>query len=162
MKNLSIIACVSADRGLGNGNELLWHFRDDMKFFRETTSGATVVMGSKTFASIGRPLPKRRNIVLSRRDLPADNVTVLHSEAELRKYLSSLGGEIFIIGGATLYDMFIRDAEKIYLTEVAATQPADAYFPEFDKTKFSRRVLATHGQDGIKYQIVEYAKGCHD
>ena len=79
MKNLAMIACVSADRGLGKENGLIWHFRDDMKFFRKTTSGANVVMGSKTFNSIGRPLPKRRNIVLSRGEVSGD-VEVVHGE----------------------------------------------------------------------------------
>lgn len=162
MKNLAMIACISADRGLGKENQLLWHFRDDMKFFRKATESSAVVMGSRTFVSIGRPLPKRRNIVLSRKVMD-DNVEVVHSESELRKLLSDMEGPKFIIGGATLYEMFINDVEKIYLTEVAASRPADTYFPEFAKNDFDRKALGKYEEDGIDYQIVEYArKDIHD
>jgi len=164
MKDLAIIACVSSDRGLGQDNDLLWHFKDDMKFFRTTTQGATVVMGSRTFASIGsKPLPKRRNIVLSRAEIDRAGVEVVHNETELRKLLAQTDGPKFIVGGASLYQMFIDDAEKLYLTEVAATKPADTYFPEFNRADFVRKVLAAHEQDGIKFEIVEYIrKGSHD
>lgn len=162
MKNLAMIACVSADRGLGKENSLIWHFRDDMKFFRKTTSGANVVMGSKTFNSIGRPLPKRHNIVISRGKISGD-VEVVHDESELRKLLADMDGPKFIIGGATLYKMFINDVEKIYLTEVDASKPADTYFPDFDKNSFNRNVLANHEEGGVSYQIVEYIrKDSHD
>ena len=157
MKDLSLIACVSSDGGLGWDNDLLWHLKADMRFFRQTTRGATVVMGSRTYASLGRPLPERHNVVLSRGDVAGD-VTTLHSEAELRSYLANLDDKIFIIGGASLYQMFLNDATKIYLTEVQATKPADTYFPQFDHHKYTRKVLAEHLENGISFQIVEYAR----
>lgn len=159
MKNLAMIACISSDGGLGKDNELLWHFKDDMNFFRETTRGATVVMGSKTFASINnKPLPKRRNIVLSRSEVAGDNIEVVHSEPKLRELLETINGPKYIIGGAALYKMFIDDAEQIFLTEVEAKKPADTYFPEFDKSNFVKKPLAEHEDAGTKYQIVEYLR----
>ncbi len=156
MHNLSLIACISRDNGLGQNGELLWHIPEDMQFFRQTTLHSTVVMGRKTYESIGRPLPQRENIVLSRSDV--DGVKTFHNEAELTKYLESTDNQKFIIGGATLYNMFISQAEKIYLTEVDAVQPADTFFPTFDKSQFTRKVLQTGEQNQIKYEIVEYTR----
>lgn len=156
MKNLSIIACVSQDLGLGLDNHLLWQLKPDMSFFRQTTSGHPVVMGSKTFQSIGRPLPGRENIVLSRSAVDHPDVKVFHSQPELDAYLESLDSEKFIIGGASLYKMYLDLADKLYLTEVAATKPADTYFPTFDKSKYARKVLAADTYDGVAYEIVEY------
>lgn len=156
MKNLYMIACVSKDNGLGKDGGLLWQFPEDMQFFRETTIGSVVVMGRKTFESIGRPLPKRENVVLSRQDVPG--VLTFHTQAELDEYLESAEGAKFIIGGASLYEMYLDKAEKIYLTEVAAVKPADTYFPEFDKARYLRKVLKTGQQSNINYEIVVYER----
>lgn len=155
---LDMIACVSRDGGLGKDNKLLWHFKDDMRFFRQTTLGSTVVMGSKTFQSLGRPLPKRINIVLSRHPSDDTGVTWCRNKEELDQLLSGATGKKFIIGGASLYEMFLPEAEKIYLTEVDAVKPADVYFPEFDVDKFDRKVLKTGVTDGIKYKMIEYTR----
>lgn len=161
MKNLYLIACVSQDVGLGQSGKLLWSIPEDMRFFRQTTTGSTVVMGRKTFESIGRPLPQRENIILSRQaliDTADSNLKVYHDKTSLDQYLNSLDGPKFIIGGASLYQMYLDAATKIYLTEVQATRPADVYFPEFDKSLFLRKVLKTGQQDNINYEIVEYTR----
>lgn len=160
MKNLCMIACVSQDGGLGQGGELLWHIPEDMKFFRQTTQDSTVVMGRKTFESIGRPLPKRENIILSSRPLEIAGVRSFQSQESLEDYLKSLdpAHNIYIIGGASLYQMFLEQADKLYLTEVAARKPADTYFPTFDRAEFDRQVLGEGDYEGIKYQFVEYAR----
>lgn len=156
MQNLFIIACISEDRGLGKDDHLLWKIPEDMQFFRETTTGSTVVMGRKTFESIGRPLPNRENIVLSRQDI--SGVETYHDQAALDKYLSSLETPKFIIGGASLYQMYLDQADKLYLTEVQATQSADTYFPEFDRARYLRKIIKTGQQDNISYEIVEYTR----
>lgn len=158
MKNLKMIACVSRDGGLGRNGELLWHIPEDMQFFKQMTLESTVVMGGKTFASIGRALPGRRNIVLTRRDLPAKDVEVAHSEAELRKLVQQSKQPVFVIGGASLYQMFIEKAEEIYLTEVDDIRPADTFFPRFDKSQYQMEVLQAGMADGIKYQMVRYCR----
>lgn len=157
MKEIALIACVSKDLGLGYDNELLWRIPEDMKFFRTTTRGATVVMGSKTFASIGKPLPGRKNVVLSRRNLDTD-VEVVHNEAELSKRLAAESGQIFIIGGASLYAMFINQADRLFLTEVDSTKPADTFFPTFDRKLYERKVLTKGQENSINYEIVEYTR----
>lgn len=158
MKNLCMIACVSKDGGLGKDGELLWHIPEDMKFFRETTRGSMVIMGRKTFESIGKALPGRENVVLSSRKGEAEDVTWCTRE-ELEKILRETTGQKFVIGGASLYAMFLPAAEKIYLTEVEGAKPADTWFPEFAKAEWQRKVLQSGEHDGVKYEMVEYTKG---
>lgn len=157
MKDLYMIACVSKDGGLGKDGGLLWHIPEDMKFFRETTKGSTVIMGRKTFESIGRALPGRRNIVLSSRKGESADVEWCTRE-ELEDTLKTVSGKKFVIGGASLYEMFLPEAEKIYLTEVNDMKPADTMFPEFDKSKWHREIIQDSEYDGIKYEIVEYTR----
>lgn len=157
MKDLYMIACISKDGGLGKGGELLWHIPEDMKFFRETTKGNMVIMGRKTFDSIGRALPGRRNIVLSSRK--GENADVeWHTREELEEALKTTSGKKFIIGGASLYEMFLPEAEKLYLTEVDSVKSADIIFPQFEKSEWQREVLQNGEYDGIKYEIVEYTR----
>lgn len=158
MKDLSMIACVSRDGGLGDAGQLLWNIPEDMKFFRETTKGSTVIMGRKTFESIGRALPGRKNIVLSSHNGDTENVEWC-TRTELDELIRDISGKKFIIGGASLYEMFLPEAETIYLTEVDATRPADTYFPSFDHRNWTRTILQTGEHDGIRYEIAEYTKG---
>lgn len=158
IKNLYMIACVSKDGGLGKDGELLWHIPEDMKFFRETTKGGMVIMGRKTFESIGRKLPGRKNVVLSSRKGEAEDVTWCTRE-ELDKILRNTTGKKFIIGGANLYAMFLSEAEKIYLTEVDGTKSADTWFPEFAKSEWQRKVVQSGEYEGVKYETIEYTKG---
>ena len=159
MKGLSIIACVSSDLGLGKGNDLLWRFKSDQQFFRKTTLGHPVVMGARTFASLNnQPLPGRENIVLTHRPLEASGVKVFSDKAALDEYLNSLEGEKFIIGGASLYKMYLPEAEKLILTEVFASKPADVFFPQFSPADYIAHELQTGEIDGHKYRIVEYLR----
>lgn len=158
MKNLAMIACVSSDGGLGQDNNLLWRFPEDQKFFRETTMGSAVIMGSKTYESIGRALPGRKNIVLSRREIVGEGIEVFHNRASLDAHLEILPGKKFIIGGASLYEMYLPDAEEIYLTEVDAAKPANVFFPEFNHEKYHAEILQDGKTDGFSYRIVRYTK----
>lgn len=158
MKNLAMIACISSDGGLGQDNDLLWRFPEDQKFFRETTMGSTIVMGGKTYVSIGRALPGRENIVLSRQEISDDGVKVFHDQTSLDEYLETLSGKKFVIGGASLYGMYLSEAEEIYLTEVDATKPANVFFPKFNRTQYNAEILQSGQTDGISYCIVKYTK----
>lgn len=158
MKSLAMIACVSEDLGLGQAGKLLWRIPEDMQFFKQLTMGGVVVMGRKTFDSIGNPLPGRRNVVLSSRPLEVEGVDWCTSKAELDEYLTHQDTPVYIIGGASLYTMYLDEAERIYLTEVSDTKPADTYFPRFEQEKYIRKVLQTGENDGIKYAIVEYTR----
>lgn len=157
MRDLYMIACVSKDGGLGDHGKLLWHIPEDMKFFRETTQGSAVIMGRKTFESIGKALPGRENVVLSRKQ-GGDQAVMWCDEGELEKFLDAYPGKKFIIGGASLYEKFLPAAEVIYLTEVNAEKPADAYFPQFDRGEFSHEVLQQGEHNGVKYQIIKYTR----
>ena len=135
---ISLIAAIGKNNELGKGNTLLWSMPADMKHFRDTTSLHAVIMGRKTFESIGKPLPNRRNIVITRdadykKDLPAEarGVEVVHSLAEALDLFPNKEEEIFVIGGAEIYKQTMPIADKLYITHVdAGDADADAFFPE--------------------------------
>lgn len=153
----SIIAAVGKNRELGNKGELVFHIKEDMRFFRDTTMGHTVVMGRKTWESLPRKLPGRKNVVVSSREITdADEVV-----RDLARYIRENGEtkeEIFIIGGAMIYEEFLPNAKYLYLTEVDAETEADTYFPEFDSKKYRRTVLREGYDSDIKYKFVKYEK----
>ena len=137
---ISLIAGIGKNNELGKNNQLLWQLPADMKYFREQTSGHTVIMGRKTFESIGRPLPKRKNIVITRdTNYRAEGVDVVHSLEEALQIAALEQGrgfeenqdevEIFIIGGADIYTQAMPKAQKLYITRVGANFDADTYFP---------------------------------
>ncbi len=155
---ISLILSVGRNNEIGKDNELIWHFHEDMKFFRETTTGNTVIMGRKTFESLPKILPNRRNIVISsNRDLKINGAEVVHSVEEALE--AAAGERIFVIGGGKIYAEFLPLADSIYLTEINDVCPdADTFFPQFDKTLYSRAVLAEHEENGISFQHVIYKK----
>ena len=157
--NISMIAALGRKNEIGKGNDLVFHFHNDMVFFRETTSGGTVVMGRKTFDSLPKVLPKRRNIVIStNKNLEIEGAEVCSSIEEAIK-LFEKDEKVFIIGGGRIYSEFLPYADKLYLTEVdAECTDADVFFPQFDKSEWSREVLAEHNEDGIDYQHILYTK----
>lgn len=150
---VSIIAAIGKNRELGKENKLLWDIPEDMAWFREKTKGHPVIMGRKTFLSIGHPLPGRLNIVLTKDPaFHADGITVAQSlDAALQQAKTAEGGEeMFIIGGANLYSQAIPIADKLYITNVEATDPAaDAFFPEytsrFTNTEFTKTIKTASG-----------------
>ena len=157
--SVKIIAAIGKNYELGGKNALLWHLPGDMKFFRETTRGATVIMGRLTYESIGRPLPKRRNIVITRSaDFAPEGVEILPS---LESALEAARGdaEVFIIGGASVYAQSLESADELILTEIDAEYPeADVFFPRFDASLYSREVIAENSDDGISYRHIRYTR----
>ena len=132
MNQIIIVVAVSENNAIGKNNQLLWHMPTDLKHFKSITSGGTVVMGRKTFDSVGRPLPNRRNIVITRqKNLEIDGVEVVNS---LDSALELASGEekIFIVGGAEIYKEALPLTHKIELTRVHQEFDADAFFPELD------------------------------
>jgi dihydrofolate reductase len=130
---ISIIVAVSDDWGIGKDNELLWHISEDLKRFKRLTTGKTVIMGKKTWYSLPRrPLPGRRNIVLT--DIPDEMIdgseTVYSIEEALNR--CSKDEEAFVIGGGSIYRQFMPIADRLYITHVRMRTPADIYFPEID------------------------------
>ena len=131
---ISLIAALGRNRVIGTENRLPWHLPDDMKRFRETTTGHTVVMGRRTFESVGRPLPKRNNIVLTRRaEWQASGVeTASDLEAALAVARDYPEQDLYVIGGETVYQAFLECATELLLTRVDTECPGDAFFPAFD------------------------------
>ena len=129
---ISIIAGMDKNRLIGQGNRLPWRLPADMKHFRRHTLGKPVLMGRKTFESIGKPLPKRRNIILTRDlDYQAEGCVVTYSVEEA---LDTAAGceEIMVIGGASIYELFLPQADRLYLTYIHGCFEGDVYFPAFD------------------------------
>jgi dihydrofolate reductase len=129
MNKLSIIVAISANNAIGKDNQLLWHLPADLKHFKEITTGHTIIMGRKTYDSIGKPLPNRRSIVITRNaDLIIPGVEVVGSLADAIERCKH-DEEAFIIGGAEIYQQSLAYATHIYLTRVHETYDADTFFP---------------------------------
>ena len=129
---ISIIVAIAKNGVIGDKNTLLWHLREDMIHFRTITSGHPVVMGRKTYDSIGRPLPKRTNVVITRdTELQIEGCTMAHSLTEAVETFDS-SEEVFIIGGAQIYNQAMPLADRLYLTIIDKEYEGDSSFPEID------------------------------
>jgi len=165
MKNIkiSIIVAVGAqNRAIGKDNALLWDLKADLKHFKEITSGHPVIMGQNTWESIPeafRPLPNRQNIVLTLNDsYDAPGADIAQSITEAIEIASSYdSGEIFFIGGASIYKQTLPIADKLYITEVNGYYEGDTFFPDYSDfgTEVSRE---EHEENGIKFSFVEIEK----
>ena len=159
-----IIAAVADNMAIGRDNALLWHIPADMKYFRRTTTGSPVIMGYRTWLSIGRPLPGRRNIVIARHplDLPESVVQVSDVGAALAEAEKQAPEKCFIIGGAKTYERTMQAADALYITRVHISVPdADAFFPAIDSgvwEKVSDTVPETDPDSGIKYSFAIYRR----
>jgi dihydrofolate reductase len=134
--NMTLIVAAAEDNAIGKNNQMLWHLRADMHFFKNTTWAMPVVMGRKTFESLGKPLAGRTNIVISTRpDWHHDGVVAVHSVQEaLAEAEKVQANEVFIIGGGQVYRECLPKANRVLLTRVHARFPeADVHFPELDK-----------------------------
>ncbi len=155
----SIIAAIGKNRELGKNNDLIWSLPGDLKFFRNVTSGHTIIMGRNTFDSLPRMLPNRKHIVLSSRDdFPSEVEVYKELKSILEKYKDT-SEEIFIIGGASIYELFLEYCDKLYLTEIdAEEESASVYFPKFDKNLYEEEVLGINEDNGISYKHILYSK----
>lgn len=156
--SVSIVAAVGQNYELGKNNDLIWHFKDDMRFFKSITVGNTVIMGRKTFESMPKALPYRRNIVItSDKTYSAENIEVAFTPEQA---LEMAGDEdVFIIGGGRVYAQFINIADRIYLTEIEdSCDDAEVFFPQFNKEKYERMPINKYEVDGIIFRHVLYKK----
>lgn len=161
--HISLVAAASENNVIGDENEIPWHLPDDMKFFREITEGKPIIMGRKTFESIGKPLPKRHNIVISRqRDLEIEGCDVVGSlEEALELAEEESADEACIIGGGQIYSEGIDQADRIYLTRVHATVDGDTYFPEVDEEEWEEIDRQDHDKDEqheYAFSIIHYER----
>jgi dihydrofolate reductase len=155
---LAILAAVAANRVIGLNNALPWHLPADLKRFKALTIGQIVVMGRRTFESIGRSLPDRTNVVLTRqRNLNLPGVWVATSIQEVLDQFSNDDRKIFIIGGAELYQQTLSFCQRLYLTEIQCSFTGDTFFPEFNRDdwhEISREIHHEPDVTGTEYHFV--------
>lgn len=155
----TIIAAIGKNNELGVDNHLIWSLPQDLKFFKEQTTGRTIIMGRKTFESLPRMLPNRHHIVLSKSSTLPSEVEVFRSIEDLLDKYKDTEDEMFIIGGASLYKEFLSIADKMLLTEVDAEYTeADAYFPSFNKDEWTQELIKENSDNGISYKHVLYKR----
>jgi dihydrofolate reductase len=163
LTTISVIAAIGKNRELGKDNELLWPIPEDLKRFKSLTLGHPIIMGRKTFDSIGRPLPNRTNIVVTRDadwKAPSEDVIKANSvyDAVVRaKNIDPV--EIFIIGGAQIYEEGVKFATRLYLTLVDAEAGADTFFPPYEDL-FTKKIFEeTHDWNGLRYTWLDLERG---
>lgn len=132
---VSIIVAIAANGVIGDKNSLLWHIKEDMRFFRQKTTSHPVIMGRKTYDSLGRPLPNRTNVVISRTLNHIEGCTVVHSLEEAIALFPS-EEEIFIIGGAQIYAQALDVANRMYITHIEHSYEGDTSFPEWNRAQW--------------------------
>ncbi|MBR1796168.1 dihydrofolate reductase [Candidatus Saccharibacteria bacterium] len=167
--SISLIASIGKNGELGQNGDLVWRSKADLKYFRETTTGHPILMGSRTFASLPKLLPGRQHLVVTREARPeffekhhlAEDtpVKLIHDLGEVLEdyHAEEEEDELFIVGGGTIYRQTISQCDKLYLTEIDKSFPgADTFFPEFDKAKYTREVVGSGEDNGTKYEFVIY------
>lgn len=156
---ISMIAAIGFNRELGYRNQLIWKIPEDIKRFRRLTSGHSVIMGRKTFESIGRLLPNRTNIVVTRDpNYKVEGAVIVNSIEEALRQAQGDNEEVFIIGGAQIYSSAINLADKLYLTKINSEAPlADTFFPDY--SNFTKVVFQeSHMDDGLEYEFLTLEK----
>ena len=159
----TIIAAVADNLAIGKDNQLLWHLSGDMKHFKFLTTGHTVLMGRNTYLSIGRPLPNRRNIILSRtmKEGEAPGCEIIRSLDELEADPSLKKEEIFVMGGGQIYELMMPMANKLCLTRVHVSPEADTFFPPILDTvwqEYSRECFSADEKNDHDYEFVNYLR----
>lgn len=161
MSSLAIIVAMASNRTIGINNSLPWRIPEDLKHFKALTMGHYMIMGRKTFESIGKPLPGRTTVVVSRdRNLKIDGCVVAHSlQDAIAAGVSD--SQIFVVGGAEIYAQALGLADRIYITEIQQDVVGDARFPEFDRMKWrevSREVHHQEMPESLDFHFVEYRR----
>ena len=154
----SLIAAIGKNRELGKNGQLIFRIKEDMQFFRQTTLHHTILMGHKTWDSLPGKLKDRQNLVVARNPVPGADQTITDLPAFIAAHQHS-PEEIFVIGGGMVYFELIPYATTLYLTEVDTTDPdADTFFPQFDKSLFTRQIIKKGSDHGLDYTFVKYHK----
>ena len=159
MACLSLIVAIAKHRVIGVNNTLPWHLPEDLKRFRALTSGHHIIMGRKTYDSLGRLLPGRTTVIVTRNpDYKVEGAVVVHS---LEEAIAACGddNEVFLIGGAELYKDGLKLANKLYITEIDAAYVGDAFFPEFDEAEWKEGGRENHqSQNGLGFSYITYQR----
>lgn len=152
---ISLIVALAQNNVIGANNQLLWHISDDLKRFKALTTGHTVVMGRKTYQSIGRPLPNRKNVVISRNSSFVAEGCTICSSLDHALELCANDYEVFIIGGGQIYEQALPIASRLYLTKVHAKYTGDTYFPIINPCQWKTTSEENReSTDGLKYTFI--------
>ena len=157
---LSIIVAKAKNNVIGKDNKLLWHIPEDLKRFKSLTTGHTIIMGRKTFDSIGRVLPNRKHVVLTHNldfKVHDENVEIVHSIDEIKKYIES-DEENFVIGGAMIYSLLMPYVTKMYITEIDKNFEGDSVFPPVNHEKWKEVKRVESKDDNLEYSFVDYER----
>ncbi len=145
---ITIVVAMGKNREIGANNQLLWHLPKDLKHFKELTTGHPVIMGRKTYESIGKPLPNRTNIVISRKsDWFEEGILIVGSIKEAIKFAKKIDENAYIIGGGNIYEQTLDLADKLEVTLVDTTLEADTFFPKIDEKKWTKTNEIHHKKD---------------
>ena len=145
---ITIVVAMGLGNEIGANNQLLWHLPTDLKHFKEITTGHPIIMGRKTYESIGKPLPNRTNIVVSRKkDWFEEGILIVGSLKEAIKFAKKMDEEIFIIGGGNIYEQTIDLADQLEVTQVKANLEADIFFPQIDEKIWKKKEEIVHEKD---------------
>ncbi|HPW89156.1 MAG TPA: dihydrofolate reductase [Kaistella chaponensis] len=145
---ITIIVAMGLDNGIGADNQLLWHLPKDLKYFKETTTDHPIIMGRKTYESIGKPLPNRTNIVVSKRkDWFEEGILIVGSVKEALKFAKKMNENIFVIGGGNIYEQTIDLADKLQVTLVKTQSKAEVFFPKINLKVWDKTAEICHEKD---------------
>ncbi len=160
---LSIIVAIANDNVIGKDNKLIWHLPEDLKRFKRITSGHKIIMGRKTFESLGGVLPNRKHIILCndmKMDINNENVEILNDISKLDKYINT-EEECFVIGGATIYKLLMPYANKMYITKINHSFEGDVFFPEINEKNWeeiSREQGLKNEENPFDYEYITYIR----
>lgn len=158
---ISMIVATSKNNGIGKNNSLLWHISEDLKRFKEITSGHKMIMGRKTFKSLPGILPNRHHIILTRDNnfnVDSDKVTIVHDIDEIIKSYKNSSEEVFIIGGGEIYNLFMPYVDKLYLTKVEKDFDADTFFPQINMNNWEiihKSDKKTDEKSGLIFEFID-------
>lgn len=145
---ITLKVAMGLNREIGIDNQLPWHLPKDLKHFKEITSGHPIIMGRKTYESIGKPLPNRTNIVVSRKtDWFEEGILIVGSLKEALKFAQKIDKDIFIIGGGNIFEQTMEIADKLEVTEIKTTIDADTFFPKIDEKIWQKTNETCHEKD---------------
>ena len=160
---LSTIVAIANNNVIGKDNKLIWHLPEDLKRFKQITTGKNIIMGRKTFESLGRVLPNRKHIILCNdmeMDIDNENVEILDDISKLDKYINS-NEENFVIGGATIYKLLMPYVNKLYITKINQDFEGDVYFPEIKEAEWkeiSKEKGLRNDENPYDYEYITYIR----
>ena len=154
-----LIAAVDKNLAIGKDGKIPWEIKEDLKFFRENTENTAIIMGRATYDSIGRPLPKRKNIVMTRTFKEREGIIEVNSSKDALKHAKSYSEKINIIGGEYIYKEFLHLATKLLITEInIEVISPDAFFPEWDTNQWKEISRKQSSENGLDFSFVEYQR----